>query len=110
MVKSQLDKYPEKIITENSTDILLRQQYYSFCETELTTVFDGLDFHLYFYPGYRDFLLNEYVLGEDIYLYLSFFFSKDGDLHFYVREFSIESPEEIYNTLLKMIEEKRESL
>ena len=110
MVKTQLDKYPEKITTENSTDILLRQQYYSFCETELTTVFDGLDFHLYFYPGYRDYLLNEYVLGEDIYLYLTFFFSKNGALHFYVREFSIESPEEIYNTFLEIIKKKRETL
>jgi hypothetical protein len=55
-------------------------------------------------------LLNEYVLGEDIYLYLTFFFSKNGALHFYVREFSTESPEEIYNTLLKMIKEKRKTL
>lgn len=110
MIKTQLDKYPEKITTEDSTDILLRQKYYSFCETELTTVFDGLDFHLYFYPGFRDYLLNEYVLGEDICLYLTFFFSKDGALHFYARDFSIESPEEIYTRLLKNIEEKKESL
>ena len=110
MVKTQLDNYPEQIRTENSTDILLRQKYYSFCETELNTVFDDIDFHLYFYPGFKDYLLNEYVLGEDIYLYLSFFFSKDGDLHFYVRDFSIQSPEEIYNYRLEILKKKRETL
>ena len=55
-------------------------------------------------------MLNEYVLGEDIYLYLTYFFSKNGALHFYVREFSIESPEEIYNTFLEIIKKKRETL
>lgn len=110
MVKTQLDSYPEEIRTEDSTDLLLRRQYYSFCETELKTVFDGLTFHLYFYPGFKDYLLNEYVLGEDIYLYLTFFFSKNGDLHFYVRDFSTIPPEEIYSNLLEIIKSKKENL
>lgn len=103
LVKTQLENYPEKIVSETMNDIVLRNQFYSECETELTTIFDEIPFHLVFQPGFRDYLLDEYSLGEDIYLYLTALFSKNGTMYFYVRDFTLKSPEEMYYQRMEKI-------
>lgn len=100
MVKAKLDKYPEPVKTETPDDMILRNQFYSFAETEMIYTFDGIPFHLVYYTGFQDYLKDEYTLGEDIYLYLYALFGKNGTLYFYVRDFTLESPEKMYQTRL----------
>ena len=101
LVKTQLDAYPEPIKTNTSTELLLRNQYYSNCETEMTINFDGLPFHIVFQPKFLDYLKDEYKLGDDIWLYLKGLYSTEGVLTLYVREFSVISPEALYEHKLE---------
>ncbi|MCR4948079.1 MAG: hypothetical protein K6A15_02880 [Treponema sp.] len=104
LLKTQLDKYPEPIRTESKSDLTLRTQFYSFCNTEQVINFDGIPFHLLYYKDYEKLLNEEYKLGDDIYLYLVFLFGKNGEQFFYVREFSLKSPEQLYNNRLDLID------
>ena len=104
LIKTQLYKYPEPIHTESKTDTILMNMFYSFCDTEKVISFDGIPFHLVFYKGYEKYLREEYKLGDDIYLYLVFLFGKNGKLFFYVREFSLKSPEQLYDDRLDLID------
>lgn len=108
LVKTQLSAYPEPIHTTSSTDLLLRNQFYSQCETELTFEFDGLPFHIVFQPKFLDYLKDEYKLGDDIYLFLNGLYSSNGVLTLYVREFSILSPEELYENKVESLKKFRE--
>ena len=77
--------------------------FYSFCDTEQIINFDGLPFHLVFYKGFEDYLKKEYKLGDDIYLYLVFLFGSNDKQYYYVRDFSLKSPEQQFNDKLEII-------
>lgn len=104
LLKTQLTKYPEPIRTESKTDLISRMQFYSFCNTEQVINFDGIPFHLVYYKDYENLLAKEYKPGEDIYLYLVFLFAKNGEQFFYVRDFSLKSPEQLYAEKLDLID------
>ena len=106
LVKAKLNEYPEAIKTTTSDDIILRNQFYSFAETEMEYTFDGIPFHLVFYTGFQDYLKDEYTLGDDVYLYLYALFGKNGAIWFYVRDFSLTSPEEMYYKYREIFKEK----
>ena len=103
LIKTKLDKYPEHIRTESKTDLTLKRMFYSFGDTEQIINFDGLPFHLVFYKGFEDYLKKEYKLGDDIYLYLVFLFGSNGKQYYYVRDFSLKSPEQQFNDKLEII-------
>lgn len=104
MVKSKLSAYPEQILKNSMNDILLQNQFYPNCTSEFVLDFDGVPFHLMFQQGFDGFLREEYTLNDDIYLYLSFLFGKNGQLYFYVRDYTLESPEEKYERITNIIE------
>lgn len=106
MVKTKLSEYPTQIKTKSMNDLVLHNQFFPNCDTELVTDFDTVPFHLVFQQGFDKYLQEEYKTGDDIYLYLSFLFGKNGELFFYVRDYSLNSPEEQYNDLLEAIEIK----
>ncbi len=105
MIKTKLPKIPELIRTNSKSDLTLRTQFYSFCTTEETIDFDGIPFHLVFYKNFEKYLTDEYKIGDDIYLYLVFLFGRKGELYFYVRDFTLKSPEQLYDKRLKLISE-----
>jgi len=105
MIKTKLEQYPEEIKTNSMNDLFIRNQFYPECETELKSSFDGVPFRLIFYKGFYDYLIDEYTLGDDIYLFLTSLFSKEGELYFYVRDFSLASPEEMYEERLRLFNE-----
>ncbi len=105
MIKTKLSEYPKPITSRSSHDILLRNMFYSFCNTEETIKFDGIPFHLVFYKDFENYLADEYKLGDDIYLYLVFLFGRDGEQYFYVRDFSIKSPEQRYDEKMNFYRE-----
>ncbi len=104
-VKAKLDKYPEPIRTASNLDVILRHKFYSFCNTETEIDFDGIPFHLVFYKDFEKYLADEYKPGEDIYLYLVYLFGRAGEQFFYVRDFSLKSPEQMYDEKLDLITE-----
>lgn len=108
MVKTRLKSYPEAIHTESMNDLYLRNQFYPNCTTELSIKFDGISFHLVFQKDFDQFLKDEYKLGDDIYLYLTSLFGKDGTMYFYVRDFTLNSPEERYSGKIEKLNKIRE--
>ena len=103
MVKTQLAEYPTSITTHDMTDVILRNQFFKDYETEMTIDFDGLAFHIVFYKGFLDYLKDEYTLGDDIYLYLNGLYVKDGKMTLTVRDFTLDSPEDLYEQKLTRI-------
>jgi len=77
LVETRLDEYP--------------------VQGEQTILFEDIPLHLEYQKGFPEYLLDEYVLGDPIYLYLQIRgisgFSKEYNC--YVRDFSLEPPEEI---------------
>ena len=107
MIKGKLTSYPVPVTTTSTNDIVLRNQFYSFAETEMDYTFDGVPFHFVFYKGFESYLKDEYTLGDDIYLYLYALFGKDGALWFYVRDYTLNSPETMYENRVNAIKAAR---
>ena len=100
-MNTPLPAYPE---------LLEKPFYYSGIPMESYTKinYNGIDFELYFQPGFKTYLEEECKPGDPIYLYLYVeacnFFTKSYTA--FVRDFSLKSPEEIIEERMQIIKEK----
>ncbi|AEE17983.1 hypothetical protein Trebr_2579 [Treponema brennaborense DSM 12168] len=95
IIKTKLDKYPE--IKDESPAI------FDSCTHEMKIDFDGVPLRLFFYQGYDYYLREEYQLNNDIYLYINILYEINREVFCYVRDFSLQSPEDIVHFKLDYI-------
>lgn len=100
-IKAELTAYPE---------LLQETVGYSGVPMESSTKIEykGIPFELYFQPGFKQYLENECKPGDQIYFYVYVdscnYFTKSYTA--YVRDFSIQSPEQIIEERLQIIKER----
>ncbi len=99
VIQSELSEYPYAV-TSNTPFA----STFSNCPTVLSTNIDGVETMLYFQEGFDNYLLNEYTLGNPIYLYLQVYYANMGTLYCYVRDFSLDSPNDIVIDKISKIE------
>ena len=107
MVKTKLTELPTPITSTNTTDLLLRKQFFSNGETEMTIDFDGIPFHIVFNKGFLDYLKGDYTLGDDIWLYLNGLYTANGVMTLNVRDYTTTSPEAYYDYKVDLIKKYR---
>lgn len=101
LVETTLSEYPSILNEEVYFENIL-------FESQMIIEYEGMKFSLGFYKGFRDYLLDEYKLGDKIYLYLDIdsIDAFDKTFNCYVRDFSLESPTEIVKKDIKLIKEE----
>lgn len=107
MVKTKLTELPTPITSTNTTDLLLRKQFFSNAETEMIIDFDGIPFHIVFNKGFLDYLKGDYTLGDDIWLYLNGLYTANGVMTLNVRDYTTTSPEAYYDYKVDLIKKYR---
>ncbi len=100
MIEAVLDEYPQEFNYESLDKIRplskgLIMNTFRNCTTETTVTFDDINLQLFFQTGFDEYLLDEYTLGEPLYLFINLKFSANGELLCYVRDFGFEIGEEI---------------
>lgn len=92
-VLTQLSEYPETTVPRNTTELSGRNMYFKDKNLDITIDFDGLILH-FMYPDYFiDYLIDEYELGTDIYLYGNIVYSLNGELFLYGRDYQTYDPD-----------------
>ncbi len=99
VIKTELSDYPQAVTKDTPF-----ASNFSNCPTTLTTNIDGVETVLYFQEGFDNYLLDEYTLGNPIYLYLSVYYANMGTLYCYVRDFSLDSQKDVVIDKISKIE------
>lgn len=101
MFKTTLSAYPEPQKKSSTTELFLENQYFSRCPTSLKVKIYGTTVVLHFQQGFEDYLKNEYKLKDTIYLYCNLVYSYKGELHVFVRDYTLKPAEEIVKPRLE---------
>lgn len=77
-------------------------------ESEQVIDWKGMPLHLNYAAQFRDYLINEYNLGDKIVLYLNIgsISAFDKEFNCYVRDFAFETPEEMVERRLEIIKNR----
>jgi len=97
-LKTKFKSYPVpvKVFSPSAkiTEAVVQRKYFSNCTHMLETEFDSIPVRYYFQDKFYDYLKKEYKLEKDIYLYCTVICQVNGDMFLYVRDFTLESPDE----------------
>lgn len=101
LMETELSAYPKKLTKASSFRGVG-------IESSMEIEYEGMKFSLGFQKGFLDYLLDEYTLGDKIYLYIDVdsvdAFSKTFNC--YVRDFSLISPTEIIQQRIDIVKER----
>lgn len=101
LMETELSAYPKKLTKASSFRGVG-------IESSMEIEYEGMKFSLGFQEGFLDYLLDEYKLGDKIYLYIDVdsvdAFSKTFNC--YVRDFSLISPTEIIQQRIDIVKER----
>ena len=104
-LKTKLNSYPVPVkqfsASDKFSEALVQKKYFSGCTHIIETTFDSLPVRFYFQDKYYDYLKEEYKTGDDIYLYCTAVCILKDQIVFYVRDFTLESPDEYVEKRIK---------